>query len=90
MRQSRMPQIGDVIVEYSTPMFGIGIPVEADEHVGIVYKMVRNMHHQISNVYIHWQDSVPAEYHPRHGYCGTNIHNHRSKYRIFRAGQEVF
>lgn len=88
MIHSRMPQVGDLIIQNIDDQWGIGVTPLEDPHSGVVTKIVKNHLGHMENVFIQWQ-TVPMEYNPRHGYSGTNIHNLRKKFRLFRSGQEL-
>ena len=81
-RISRMPQLGDVIVETC--------PYNERSHVGIVYDIKRDSWGHQSNVMIEWTgDTKPYSYNTRHGYSGVNIHNVRTRFNVIRNGVSI-
>ena len=78
-RKSRMPQIGDMIVETS----------HGEKHIGLVRDINFDSWGHQSNVYIEWFGDTPRNYHEKHGYGGVNIHNIRDRYEVIRAGVSI-
>lgn len=85
MRSDRRPRIGDYLI-VSHDGFA---PVLKPPSRGMVVKVDRDKWHSASSVFIAWQTESPPGYHTKHGYDSTNIHNLRSKFRIFRDGEEI-
>ncbi len=90
-RQSRMPQIGDMLVV--TCQAGVGPVCEchnkSKKHVGIVLDIhLDNWGHQ-RNVLIEWSTDPPRQYNEKHGYAGVNIHNCRSEFDVIRKGVSI-
>ena len=87
MRKSRRPEVGDLIlVLYDNER--TRKPVTTP-YVGIVYELKYDKHGS-ARAFIEWtNERVPRDYDPDRGYVGVNIHNLRSKYRIFRDGEDI-
>jgi len=81
VRLSRMPEIADLIVEHCREY--------KKEYVGIVVEIELDSYGHQRNVHIHWSISAPDNYNDRHGHSGINIHNIRSRFRVFRHGIEI-
>ena len=78
-KQSRMPKLGDLIVEYC----------DESVHCGIVADIKLGKYGHQENVFIHWSGNEPKVYNRKHGYSGINIHNLRSRYDLIREGKKV-
>ena len=85
----RYPKIGDMIIAYPGCRRNGIHDSRRENFTGIVFEIAYDKWGGQRNVFINWQGETPASYDPQHGYCGTNIHNLRSTYRIFRSGKEV-
>ena len=85
MKNDRHPRIGDYLL-VSHDGFA---PVIKPPSRGIVVKIERDKWHSARNVFIAWQTEAPPEYQSKYGYDGSNIHNLRSKFRVFRDGEEI-
>ena len=88
MRQSRSPKLGDILVvtlndrSTSRPLTGV-------KYVGMVYKIVFDKWGHKNNVFVSWQQDIAPNYNRKHGYCGANIHNLRSEFRVVRNGVDI-
>ena len=91
-RQSRMPQIGDMlVVTCRETRFGPTCEChnKSEKHVGIVIDIrLDDWGHQ-RNVLIKWSGYPPGQYNEKHGYCGTNIHNCRNEFDMIRNGVNI-
>ena len=89
MRQSRSPKLGDMLVV--TPDDRIRRrPGPGDRvYVGVVYKIVLDKWGHKNNVFVLWQGDIAPNYNRAHGYCGMNIHNLRSEFRVVRSGVDI-
>ncbi len=85
--QSRMPNLGDLLVVTCQSNC---IPCEEGiKHSGLVTEIVKDVwgHQQI--VRVSWSTKPPRNYNEAHGYSGTNIHNCRSEFQVFRGGVNI-
>tara|TARA_R110002060_G_scaffold15376_6_gene21446 strand:- start:689 stop:949 length:261 start_codon:yes stop_codon:yes gene_type:complete len=85
MRNSRKPIIGDILF--------VSSKMSSHTYRGMVYDiLLDNWGHQ-RNVFVHWMTDIPDQgggyYNQEHGYCGVNIHNLRSVFKIIRDGVEI-
>ena len=80
-RVSRMPKVGDVIVE--------SCPYSKKDHPGVVYEIGLDRWGHQRHVFIHWADDTPIDYSTKHGYHGVNIHNCRGRFTVIRSGVAV-
>ncbi len=88
MKQGRRPQIGDMLIV--TPERRVGASLSREKgHIGIVRKIVLDKWQHQKNVFVVWQGDKAPNYNTEHGYCGVNIHNLRSEFRVFRNGEEI-
>ena len=78
-RQSRMPRVGDMIIETH----------HEKKYVGLVFDINLDKWGHQQNVYIQWANSKPPSYNEAHGYSGVNIHNIRDRYDVIRAGMNI-
>lgn len=87
----RMPQVGDTLIVTPDPKrYGyLGIK-EGDEYIGSVYDIKYDSYGDPHRVLIYWSGETPRSYNPSFGYHGTNIHNLRHEFRVFREGEEIF
>lgn len=89
MRQSRSPELGDILVV--TPSDRIRHrPGPGDvKYVGMVYKIVLDKWGHKNWVFVSWQGDIAPNYNREHGYCGMNVHNLRSEFRVIRNGVDI-
>jgi hypothetical protein len=59
------------------------------KYVGMVYKIVLDKWGHKNNVFVSWQGDIAPNYNRGHGYCGMNIHNLRSEFRVIRNGVDI-
>ena len=85
MRGDRHPRIGDYII-VSHSAFTPEPPPPAR---GVVINIERDKWGHQRNVFIAWQTEPAIGYQSEHGYDGSNIHNLRSNFRVFRDGKEI-
>ena len=78
-RQSRMPKVGDLIVEKSV----------GSRYFGIVTEIIKDLYGHQKSVYIEWSGKNPPKYNEEHGYAGVNIHNCRSEFDVIRSGHDI-
>ncbi len=92
MSGSRMPRIGDLIVSKCRDTewhSACHCHTTGSSHVGLVKEIEFDKYGDSRNVRIEWASVKPLHYSDMHGYHGTNIHNLRSEFRIFRDGIEI-
>jgi hypothetical protein len=88
VRQSRSPKLGDILVV--TPDGRDRLLGQGDaKYVGMVYKIVLDKWGHKNNVFVSWQQDIAPNYNRAHGYCGMNIHNLRSEFRVIRNGVDI-
>ena len=76
---TRMPKIGDLIVEK-----------RGDErYMGLVRDIIEGSYGHLRNVLIEWSTISPPGYNTTHGYHGTNIHNCRNRFDVIRNGVKI-
>jgi len=81
MNNSRIPQIGDLII-YLDKNTNI-------EYPGIVIEIRKNKWGH-GSVFVNWgPNSKPSMYSEQTGFAGMNVHNLRRIFRIFRNGNEI-
>ena len=80
-KRSRMPVIGDLIIETDRKTQQKYLGIVCDIHLD-------DWGHQ-RNVYITWSGESPRTYREEHGYAGVNIHNLRPEFTIIRDGQII-
>lgn len=91
-RLSRMPRIGDVIVETELlSRWETAAPSDVGKKwIGVVYDIILDDYGHQRNVFIEWSThSKPHNYNIKHGYGGTNIHNLRDRFRVVRDGVDI-
>jgi hypothetical protein len=88
-RQSRMPKLGDLIIETRHHALDRDGNKKQVKHVGLVYHIKLDPYGHQRNVYIEWTQSAPPHYRKEHGYAGVNIHNSRREYSVIRDGKEI-
>jgi hypothetical protein len=81
-RESRTPQIGDVVIVTSCHNSNL-------QHMGMVYEIHLDKYGHQRNVLIEWSTLSPRDYQPEHGYGGINIHNIRDKFEVIRNGKSI-
>ena len=86
MRQSRRPKLGDILVV--TPDFRRKLGF-TERYVGVVYEIRLDKWGHQNNVFVSWQQDIAPNYNREHGYCGVNIHNLRSEFKIIRKGVNI-
>jgi|TARA_R110000824_G_scaffold351344_7_gene538385 hypothetical protein len=79
MRKSRMPKIGDLIVQRQHSL----------SYIGLVREIIRDKYGHQRNVYIEWAGNSPPVYREEHGYDGINIHNCRQEFDVIRKGISI-
>ena len=92
MSGSRMPRVGDLLVTRCRDTdWHSSCTCHTDDvsHVGIVNEIERDRYGSPWRVRIEWGSLKPLHYNDDAGYCGTNIHNLRNEFRIFRDGIEI-
>jgi hypothetical protein len=80
---NRNPRVGDLIIRKHKPDYS-----ECESPIGLVTKLEHNKWGHTS-VFIHWQDTAPRDYYPKHGYASVNIHNLRSYFDVIRNGVSI-
>lgn len=88
MKNSRHPQVGDMVVRKFVPTakFVNHELMEAENFIGLVREIHLDRWGHARNVLIEWTTDTPPDYHYKHGYCGTNIHNIRNEFDVIRDG----
>ena len=92
MINSRMPQIGDLLLtkcrstEYNSWCV---CQNSSERHIGFVREIQRDSYGHQKHVFIEWSSTPPFNYREEYGYNGTNIHNIRSEFTIIRNGKEI-
>jgi len=92
MRQSRHPKLGDMLVvtpERRTSFTNVVVTSQTRKYVGVVYEIRLDKWGHQNNVFVAWQDAPAPNYNRVHGYCGMNIHNLRSEFRVVRNGVDI-
>ena len=91
MRNDRHPRVGDfILVSHDRHYHGGSYEVSLEPPAkGMVVKIERDKWGHQRNVFIAWQTKPAIGYESKHGFDGSNIHNLRSKFRIFRDGEEI-
>ena len=88
MRQSRSPKLGDILIvtlnDHRSPH-----PLGDVKYVGMVYKIILDIWGHKNEVFVTWQGDIAPNYNRVHGYCGANIHNLRSAFRVVRNGVDI-
>ena len=78
---SRLPRIGDVIVETEIKT--------GKEYYGIVHDITRDKWGH-GTAFITWApDPSPLNYHEKYGYSSVAIHNLRTEFRVIRDGIDI-
>jgi hypothetical protein len=89
MRQSRSPELGDILVVTLNDRT-TSRPLKSDvKHVGMIYKIVFDKWGHKNEVFVVWQGDPAPNYNRARGYCGMNIHNLRSEFRVVRNGVDI-
>jgi hypothetical protein len=87
VRESRHPQLGDMIVQTCNPRYHCG---NGCKHIGLVHKLYTgNWSSRPENAFIHWATDPPRNYSEEHGISCTNIHNVRSEFEVIRNGVRI-
>jgi len=92
MRQSRMPQVGDLLfVTCPNVMHTVQCTCRAENrrHVGLVREIIKDSYGHQRNVHIEWSTIQPVNYRDEHGYAGTNIDKIRSEFTVIREGRNI-
>ena len=90
--ESRMPQIGDLLVvqcrdtDYHAHC---SCHTEKERHVGLVREIDHDSYGHQKHVRVEWANKPPVNYRDEHGYCGVNIHNIRREFTVIRNGREI-
>jgi hypothetical protein len=81
MRESRHPQVGDMIVKSCTKTH--------QKWIGLVHAITRDTW-GTGSVFVSWPNNVsPPQYNEKYGYSSTNIHNIRSEFDVIRKGKSI-
>jgi hypothetical protein len=88
MRQSRSPKLGDILV-VTLNDHRSSRPLGDVKYVGMVYKIILDKWGHKNEVFVSWQGEYAPNYNRVHGYCGSNIHNLRSEFRVIRNGVDI-
>ena len=88
MRQGRSPKLGDILVVTLNDRT-TSRPLNDMKYVGMVYKIILDKWGHKNEVFVSWQGDAAPNYNRVHGYCGMNIHNLRSEFRVVRNGVDI-
>ena len=88
MRQSRRPKLGDLLV-VTLNDHRSSRPLGGAKYIGVVYEIRLDKWGHQNNVFVAWQAAPAPNYNRIHGYCGVNIHNLRSEFRVIRNGVDI-
>lgn len=90
-RQSRHPQIGDMIVRKYTAdeAYQNGLEHQAKNFIGVVYEIKHDKWGHANKVRVQWSNDIPPGYNIYFGYSGVNIHNLRQEYDVIRDGINI-
>ena len=88
MRQSRYPKLGDMLV-VTLNDHRSSRPLGNMKYVGVVYEIRLDKWGHQNNVFVSWQQDIAPNYNREHGYCGVNIHNLRSEFKVIRNGVNI-
>ena len=89
-KRSRNPRLGDILVVYPhSDHYRYRDAEVKTEYIGLVYKILLDKWGHQNNVFVAWQGDMAPNYNRNHGYCGMNIHNLRSEFRVIRNGVDI-
>ena len=92
MRQSRMPQIGDLLLTTCPKVLHTSTCIcrsKNEKHIGIVHEIELDKYGHQNNVHVMWSSLPPPNYREKYGYAGVNIYNLRSLFTIIRDGRDI-
>ena len=87
MRESRHPQLGDMIVQTCNPQYHCG---DGCKHIGLVHKLeIGKWSRSPEKAFVHWSTDPPRNYKEEYGIACVNIHNIRSEFEVIRNGVSI-